>query len=97
MTLVRPMSSCRCERVGAAVLLVAIAATIAGPIQAGERGTIAPTVHLTIDYGDGASKVFALPWKQDMTVLDAMNLAKANRHGIKFVTSGSGDTAFVSG
>ena len=45
-------------------------------------------VGLVIDYGDGVQKQFRLPWKQDMTVFDAMNLAQANPHGIKFTYEG---------
>ncbi|MGE5114096.1 MAG: DUF4430 domain-containing protein [Acidobacteriaceae bacterium] len=47
------------------------------------------SVRLVIDYGDGVRKQFVLPWKQDMTVFDAMNLAQANPHGIKFAYDGS--------
>jgi hypothetical protein len=46
-------------------------------------------VRLVIDYGDGVQKQFVLPWKQGMTVFDAMNLAQANPHGIKFTYEGS--------
>ena len=46
-------------------------------------------VRLAINYGDGVQKEFRLPWKQDMTVFDAMNLAQANPHGIKFAYEGS--------
>ncbi len=44
---------------------------------------------LVIDYSDGVQKQFVLPWKKDMTVFDAMNLAKENPHGIKFVYEGA--------
>jgi uncharacterized protein DUF4430 len=46
-------------------------------------------VRLVIDFGDGVQKQFVLPWKQDMTVFDTMNLAQANPHGIKFAYAGS--------
>jgi hypothetical protein len=45
-------------------------------------------IRLVVDYGDGVQKQFVLPWKQDMTVFDAMNLAQANPHGIKFTYEG---------
>ncbi len=45
-------------------------------------------VRLVIDFGDGVQKQFVLPWKQDMTVFDAMNLAQTNPHGIKFTYEG---------
>jgi Domain of unknown function (DUF4430) len=44
---------------------------------------------LVIDYSDGVQKQFVLTWKQDMTVLDGMNLAKEHPHGIKFVYDGA--------
>ena len=47
------------------------------------------SVRLVIDYTDGVQKQFVLPWKQDITVFDAMNLAQANPHGIKFTYDGS--------
>jgi hypothetical protein len=90
-------SSRRAWRVFAGSLLVAGVAAAGARAGADVRGTSASTISLAVDYNDGASKVFALPWKQDMTVLDALNLAKTNRHGIRFVTTGSGDTTFVTG
>jgi len=57
----------------------------------------APTVRIIIDYGDGVEKHFtAIPWKRDMTVLDAMNAAKASSHGITFQYTGSGAGAFLT-
>ena len=57
---------------------------------------VAAAVSLTIDYKDGARKVFdALPHTTDMTVLDVLNLAAKHPHGITFVSSGAGETAFV--
>jgi hypothetical protein len=46
-------------------------------------------IRLVVDYGDGVQKQFVLPWKEDMIVFDAMNLAQANPHGIKFTYEGS--------
>jgi hypothetical protein len=55
------------------------------------------TVRLVIDYGDGVQKHYtALPWREGMTVLDAMKAAKAHARGIEFAYSGSGSTAFLS-
>jgi hypothetical protein len=55
------------------------------------------TVRLVVDYGDGAQKVFpALPWQEGMTVLDAMEKAKAPAHGITFQHTGKGETAFLT-
>lgn len=52
---------------------------------------VSPTtaVRLVIDYSDGVQKQFGSPWTQDLTVFDAMNLAQANPHGIKFTYEGS--------
>ncbi len=55
------------------------------------------TVQLVVDYGDGAEQRFtALPWKDGMTVLDALNAAQAHRHGITFVTRGKGSSTLVT-
>jgi hypothetical protein len=55
------------------------------------------TVKLVIDYGDGVQKVFpALEWKEGMTVLDAMEKAKAPAHGITFKYTGKNETAFLT-
>lgn len=57
----------------------------------------AQTVRLVVDYGDGVEKHFAaLNWKKGLTVLDALNAAKASPHGITFEHAGSGETTFVT-
>lgn len=54
-------------------------------------------VRVVIDYGDGVEKHFTrIPWKEDLTVLDAMNAAKAWPHGIEFRYTGRGATAFLT-
>jgi len=54
-------------------------------------------VQLVIDYGDGAQLHFpALPWREGMTVLDALKAASAHQHGVKFAQKGSGSTAMVT-
>jgi hypothetical protein len=59
--------------------------------------TAAQAVQLTIDYGDGGQKRFtALAWRDGMTVLDALEAAKANQHGITFTQRGSGETAMIT-
>lgn len=104
-----PMNPLRREMlvvfVGLTCLVAALAATgrasgrsqnrpvdqpVAAPIPA------AASVSLTIDYKDGARKVFAaLPHSADMTVLDVLNLAARHPHGITYISSGSGESAFV--
>lgn len=55
------------------------------------------TVRLVVRYGDGAElHLTSLPWREGMTVLDALNAAKAHRHGIGFTHQGSGRSALVT-
>lgn len=57
----------------------------------------ASVVQLTIDYGDGAQKRFtAVPWKEKMTVLEALQFAKAHPHGVKFESRGKGKITFLT-
>src|ERR1700676_3107800 len=54
------------------------------------------TIKLVIDYNDGVQKVFpTIGWKEGMTVLDALQEAKALAHGITFKYAGNGETAFL--
>ena len=56
-----------------------------------------PTVQLIVDYGDGVQKHFtALPWKEGMTVFDALEAAQKHPRGIKAVYRGKGETAFLT-
>ncbi len=69
----------------------------AGQSTMAAEPSAAPVVKLVVDYGDGVSKHFTeLPWKQGMTVFDALRLAAAHRHGIQFESRGSGETLFVT-
>jgi len=57
----------------------------------------APSVRLTIDYGDGVQKTFsALEWTEKMTVLDALQAAEKHPRGIKVKHTGAGETVFVT-
>lgn len=57
----------------------------------------AAKVELVVNYGDGVEKRFtAVPWKEEMTVLDAMKHAQRHPRGIKFEYRGSGATAFLT-
>lgn len=57
----------------------------------------AKSVRLTIDYGDGVEKVFReLPWKDGMTVFNALEAAAKHRRGIKVMHQGSGATTLVT-
>jgi hypothetical protein len=56
-----------------------------------------PTVRLTIDYGDGVQKTFvALPWRNQMTVFDALKEAEQHERGIRVQHTGSGVTIFIT-
>ena len=53
-------------------------------------------VVLTIQYGDGVEKRFtALPWKEGMTIADALALAQEHPRGIKFKNRGKGATSIL--
>lgn len=73
-------------------LLLAVAAN-------GFSGSAPPTtVRLIVDYGNSVEKHYnALPWKDGLTVLDALKLAQESKPGIEFRASGGGETALVSG
>lgn len=56
-----------------------------------------PAVSLTIDYGDGAQKRFpAVPWKDKMTVFDAISWSAKHPHGIQLKHRGRGSLAMVN-
>jgi hypothetical protein len=77
-------------------LLIFVIAAANRAVIAESHASGASTVSMTVNFNDGVRKVFVLPWKQDMTVLDAMNLAQANPHGLTFASTGSGATAFLT-
>lgn len=75
------------------VLLLPIGGDRAAIQAADEPAT---TVSLTVDYGDGAQKMFtALPWREGLTVLDAVRAAEKHARGIKCEVRGAGETAFL--
>ena len=78
--------------------LAALLATIATPNRASFAADKpkAATVSLTVDYNDGVRKIFVLSWTKDMTVVDALNLAKANPHGLTYAATGSGETTMLT-
>jgi len=77
------MNSAKKARVISLLLLLSLASWAQAPKASPKL------VRLVIDFSDGVQEQFVLPWKQDMTVFDAMNLAQANPHGIKFTYEGS--------
>jgi hypothetical protein len=88
----------RSARVAPAVVFgLAVVALLASSGRVAKADDKAATVKVVVDYGDGAQKVFpALEWKEGMTVLDAMEKAKAPGHGITFKYTGKGETAFLT-
>jgi hypothetical protein len=79
---------------GTIVLAILLGSMPVIPAAAAQK---TPTVQLVVDYGDGVELRFkALPWKEGMTVLDALNLAQAHRHGITFATRGKGNSTLVT-
>lgn len=57
----------------------------------------AQVVQLTIDFGDGAQKRFtAIAFREAMTVLDALEAAKAHPHGVTFASRGSGAMTLIT-
>jgi hypothetical protein len=78
-------------------LLALTLCTLAPTFLRAEPDPAAPSsIRLVISYGDGVEKHFtALPFKEGMTVLDAMTLAQAHPRGIKLDVAGSGERAFL--
>ncbi len=55
------------------------------------------TVQLVVDYGDGVQKRFtAIPWRDGLTVLDIMQAAEQQRHGITIAVRGNGEAALLT-
>jgi hypothetical protein len=53
-------------------------------------------VHVVVDFDDGVEKHFTrIPWREGMTVADALDSASEHPRGIEFELRGSGATAFV--
>lgn len=78
----------------AAILAIVLAPLAPGPARAEPK---AATVRLVVDYGDGVELHFrALPWREGMTVLDALSAAQAHRHGITFAHRGTGSSAMIT-
>jgi hypothetical protein len=60
-----------------------------------ESAPAVTSISLTIDYGDGMQKRFPeIDWESG-TVADALRFAERHPRGIKTVTRGSGETAFL--
>lgn len=84
---------------GVLALLAVVPALLTGMAYArgDAKASQVLTVRLIVDYSDGVQKHFtAIPWVKRMTVLDAMNIAKASPHGITFAYTGTGRNAFLT-
>lgn len=75
------------------VLLASLTPVAFAGSAAGEKAV----VRVIIDYGDGTSKSFAsLPWREGMTVQDALDAAKGGPRGIRYEHTGQGAKAFLT-
>lgn len=83
----------RAAAFSAALLVLGVAWTVQPAI--GENAL--PTIRLTVDYGDGITKIISnLAWAKGDTVLDAMKTATARPHGISFSYTGTGAAAMLT-
>jgi hypothetical protein len=54
------------------------------------------TVQMVVDYNNGVKKHFtAIAWRRGMTVLDALNQAKAFKPGLTYKVKGTGASTFL--
>jgi hypothetical protein len=53
------------------------------------------SVTVKVDFSDGAQKQIAVPWRAEMTVLDAIRAAEKHPRGIACKVRFSGESAFV--
>jgi hypothetical protein len=73
-------------------------------LQAGGHAVVAnaaqpkaATVRLVVDYGDGVQTHFtSLPWRDGLTVLDALVAASKHPHGVTYQQRGSGGGALIT-
>ena len=84
------------RRVFLGLLAAMLLLTAASVVRTAAQGP-APAVRLVVDYGDGVTKIFdGLAWSKGNTVLDVLNRAQAHSHGITFVYTGDGMSAFLT-
>jgi hypothetical protein len=76
------------------LLIVCLLACGAPSVGAADE---AKSVTLAIDYGDGLEKRFtAIPWKEGLTIADAMEEAAKHPRGIKYSKRGSGENTLLT-
>ena len=84
------------RRVFLGLLAAMLLFTAASVVRTAAQGP-AQAVRLVVDYGDGVTKIFdGLAWSKGNTVLDVLNRAQAHSHGITFVYTGDGMSAFLT-
>lgn len=54
------------------------------------------TVSLVIDFGNGARREWTLPWRDGMTLGDAMEAAEQFRPGLSYVAEGAGEMSLLT-
>lgn len=86
------------SRIGLLALLVCGFGLVSAPAPShAADDTKSRHLRLVIDFGDGVEKHFTqLQWKDKMTVLDAMQLARQHRRGIRFEHRGKGATLLLT-
>ncbi len=81
----------------ATILAVALQVCGDGPMAVRAAQPKSATIRLVLDYGDGVQTHFtALPWREGMTVLDALAAASKHPHGVTFKQRGSGGGALIT-
>jgi hypothetical protein len=69
---------------------------IASELQAQADSPKAPAVTLMVDFGDGLICTYSIEHKPEMTILDAMTVARARpSRPLRFSHKGSGESAFL--
>lgn len=82
---------------GLAALGVALALATGTTRTVGAAEPASQTVRLVVDFGDGVELHFTkLPWRNEMTVLDALAAAAKHRRGVEFKQRGSGGSALIT-
>ena len=81
-----------------AITIFLLAVTCALAVGASQAcGEEAQQYKLVVDYGNGFEKHYtALPWKEELTVLEATKIAEKHPRGIKTKVRSSGSTAFLT-
>lgn len=87
-----------CKHNAGSLLALLVFLHLTTPVPAAEpTAQSVKAVRLVVDYGDGVEVHFkALPWREGMTVVDALEAAQKHPRGIKYVQRGRGANAMIS-